>query len=127
MVKIYRQIILPLQSNSLPRPEPQKSSRRFISPVPAWPISKDATTTVVGLRTASGAIEVRKMLSRFLAAADHHAEDDDLDRRPPRRRYEEPAHIKLRKQLLAIAESVGFPLILELETAKREKMADEWD
>ncbi|KAL8905437.1 MAG: hypothetical protein Q9171_006672, partial [Xanthocarpia ochracea] len=32
-------------------------------------------------------------------------EDDDFDRRPPRRQYQEPAHVKLRKQLLAIAES----------------------
>ena len=33
-------------------------------------------------------------------------EDDDYDRRPQRRRYEEPAHIKVRKLLLGIAESV---------------------
>lgn len=33
-------------------------------------------------------------------------EDDEYDRRPQRRRYEEPLHIKVRKQLLAIAESV---------------------
>ena len=33
-------------------------------------------------------------------------EDDDYDRRPQRRRYEEPLHERLRKQLLAIAESV---------------------
>ncbi|MCJ1395246.1 hypothetical protein MMC18_008130 [Xylographa bjoerkii] len=34
-----------------------------------------------------------------------YREDDDFDRRPQRRRYEEPAHIKLRKQLLGLAES----------------------
>ena len=33
-------------------------------------------------------------------------DDDDYDRRPQRRRYEEPAHIKVRKLLLGIAESV---------------------
>ncbi len=33
-------------------------------------------------------------------------DDDDLDRRPQRRKYEEPLHLKVRKQLLAIAESV---------------------
>ncbi|KAL8972845.1 MAG: hypothetical protein Q9183_000320 [Haloplaca sp. 2 TL-2023] len=32
-------------------------------------------------------------------------EDDDSDRRPPRRLYQEPTHLKLRRQLLAIAES----------------------
>jgi len=32
-------------------------------------------------------------------------EDDDSDRRPQRRRYEEPAHIKLRKQLLSLSDS----------------------
>ncbi|KAI4175414.1 MAG: hypothetical protein LQ343_001612 [Gyalolechia ehrenbergii] len=34
-----------------------------------------------------------------------HREDDDLDRRPPRRLYQEPVHLKVRKQLLTIAES----------------------
>lgn len=34
------------------------------------------------------------------------AEDDDFDRRPPRKPYQEPVHLKVRKQLLAIAESV---------------------
>ncbi|KAL8943958.1 MAG: hypothetical protein Q9216_000771 [Gyalolechia sp. 2 TL-2023] len=34
-----------------------------------------------------------------------HREDDDLDRRPSRRQYQEPVHLKLRKQLLTIAES----------------------
>lgn len=32
-------------------------------------------------------------------------DDEDLDRRPPRRRYEEPLSSRLRKQLLSIAES----------------------
>ncbi|MCJ1429950.1 hypothetical protein MMC29_007865, partial [Sticta canariensis] len=32
-------------------------------------------------------------------------DDDDYDRRPQRRRYEEPLHVKVRKQLLSIAES----------------------
>lgn len=36
-----------------------------------------------------------------------YLEDDDSDRRPPRRHYEEPLGIKLRKQFLAIADSVG--------------------
>ena len=35
------------------------------------------------------------------------AEDDDYDRRPQRRRYEEPLHLKIRKQLLSVAESVS--------------------
>ncbi|KAL8847207.1 MAG: hypothetical protein Q9221_007733 [Calogaya cf. arnoldii] len=33
------------------------------------------------------------------------SEDDEFDRRPPRRQYQEPVHVKVRKQLLAIAES----------------------
>lgn len=33
-------------------------------------------------------------------------EDDDLDRRPQRRRYEEPLFVQVRRQLLTIAESV---------------------
>ncbi len=32
-------------------------------------------------------------------------DDDDFDRRPQRRRYEEPLSVKIRKQLLSIAES----------------------
>ena len=32
-------------------------------------------------------------------------DDDDFDRRPQRRRYEEPLPVKIRKQLLSIAES----------------------
>lgn len=37
-------------------------------------------------------------------------DDDDYDRRPQRRRHEEPINIKLRKQLLGLAESVRiFP------------------
>ena len=35
-------------------------------------------------------------------------EDDDYDRRPQRRRYDEPAHVKLRKTLLSLAESVSM-------------------
>jgi hypothetical protein len=33
-------------------------------------------------------------------------DEDDFDRRPQRRRYEEPPVVKIRKQLLSIAESV---------------------
>ncbi len=33
-------------------------------------------------------------------------DDDEYDRRAQRRRYEEPLHVKVRKQLLGIAESV---------------------
>lgn len=41
-----------------------------------------------------------------VVGADQSLEDDDNDRRPQRRRYEEPTHVKVRKQLLGIAESV---------------------
>ena len=36
------------------------------------------------------------------------ADEDEVDRRQQRRRYEEPLHIKVRKQLLGVAESVRF-------------------
>lgn len=36
------------------------------------------------------------------------AEDDFDDRRPQRRRYEEPLAVSLRKQVLSIAENVGI-------------------
>lgn len=41
--------------------------------------------------------------------ADVHApvEDDDYDHRPQRRRYEEPVYVRLRKELLGLAESVS--------------------
>ncbi len=39
--------------------------------------------------------------------ADHSLEDDFEDRRPQRRRYEEPLSVTLRKQVLSIAESVS--------------------
>lgn len=38
------------------------------------------------------------------------AEDDDYDRRPQRRRYEEPLEDRVRKQLLSIAESPLKPI-----------------
>lgn len=41
---------------------------------------------------------------------DEDLEDDDYDRRPQRRRYEEPLAVKVRKQLLSIAESVRICL-----------------
>ena len=42
-------------------------------------------------------------------------DDDDFDRRPTRRRYEEPTASKLRKMLLSIAES---PMRLPEDEAK---------
>jgi nuclear cap-binding protein subunit 1 len=35
----------------------------------------------------------------------HIADEDDYDRRPQRRRYEEPLSVRVRKQLLSVAES----------------------
>jgi len=43
------------------------------------------------------------------------ADDDEYDRpryddrRPQRRRYEDPPSVRVRKQILEIAQSVGFP------------------
>ena len=67
-------------------------------------------------RTENGAIEVSLRIvhlpPHLLCSprqADVHglAEDDDYDRRPQRRRYEEPVYVRLRKQLLGLAESVS--------------------
>ena len=60
-----------------------------------------------GTTIASGAIGV----IYYGIVTDHNRakiliEDDEYDRRPQRRRYEEPPHVKVRKQLLGIAESV---------------------
>lgn len=56
---------------------------------------------------ASGAIEVRVIPELPVRVADQPVPDDeDFDRRPQRRRYEEPLFIQVRRQLLAIAESV---------------------
>lgn len=48
-------------------------------------------------------IQSGNYLSRKLNGA---CQDDDFDRRPQRRRYEEPITVRIRKQVLSIAESV---------------------
>lgn len=48
--------------------------------------------------------------------SDEAAEDDYDDRRPQRRRYEEPIAVTVRKQVLSIAESVGSSLFLLTNT-----------
>ncbi|TKA53932.1 hypothetical protein B0A49_12580, partial [Cryomyces minteri] len=55
-----------------------------------------------------------------------YREDDDFDRRPQRRRYEEPLASKIRKQLLSIAES---PLKDPVEEAKdiAKALTDNYD
>ena len=56
---------------------------------------------------ASGVIEVGLFtLQETPCNADILTDDDEYDRRPQRRRHEEPVHLKVRKQLLGIAESV---------------------
>jgi len=52
-------------------------------------------------------IEVRAILKTASSTRLTHgvADEDDYDRRPQRRRYEEPLASRIRKQLLAIAES----------------------
>lgn len=45
-----------------------------------------------------------------VSTAHKPAEEEDHDRRSQRRRYEEPPHLKLRRQMLAIAESVCVSL-----------------
>lgn len=60
------------------------------------------TTTI-----ARGDTEVKLQLQpiHLVQRADRVFQDDDYDRQPQRRRYEEPLAVRVRKQLLAIAES----------------------
>lgn len=51
-----------------------------------------------------GQISSRKLCTP--AKENAAVDDDDFDHRPQRRRYEEPLPVKIRKQLLSIAESV---------------------
>ncbi|SPQ21091.1 b0dd4828-1991-4e1c-8633-691e9e359460 [Thermothielavioides terrestris] len=53
-------------------------------------------------------------------------EDDDYDRRGPRRRYEAPPHVRLRKQLIAIAENPMRPWHEEVQ-AIATLFTDNWD
>lgn len=46
----------------------------------------------------------------FLYELIEGTDDDEFDRRPQRRRYEEPLDVKVRKQLLSIAESVRLTM-----------------
>jgi nuclear cap-binding protein subunit 1 len=43
---------------------------------------------------------------RFTKLTIQFADDEDYDRRPQRRRYEEPLFVQVRRQLLTLAESV---------------------
>ena len=46
------------------------------------------------------------MVVHVAPCTDFGIDDDESDRRPQRRRYEEPLNVKVRKQLLSLAESV---------------------
>lgn len=63
--------------------------------------------TGVAVVGASGAIEVDDILGLPVRVADRpFLDDEDYDRRPQRRRYEESLVAQVRRQLLTIAESV---------------------
>ena len=53
-------------------------------------------------------------------------DDGDFDRRAQRRRFDEPVHIKLRKQLLGLAESVGILLPLKSTQANEGSRPGPW-
>ena len=55
------------------------------------------------------------------------ADDDEVDRRQQRRRYEEPLHIKIRKQLLGVAESVRIDTSLATALQAKISLAIEED
>lgn len=55
------------------------------------------------------------------------ADDDEVDRRQQRRRYEEPLHIKVRKQLLGVAESVRFDTFFATAPQAKISLAVEED
>ena len=71
-------------------------------------MSEDTVVTKATATIAKDVTEVRGFSKSLLVANanSHLQDDDDYDRRPQRRRYEEPLHLKMRKQLLVIAESV---------------------
>lgn len=50
-------------------------------------------------------MQCRKREADSFVSLSVHTDEDDYDRRPQRRRYEEPLAAKIRKQLLSIAES----------------------
>jgi nuclear cap-binding protein subunit 1 len=52
----------------------------------------------------------------MLFRSSHVVDDDDYDRRPQRRRYEDPLIVRVRKQLLSIAESPLKPIEEEINT-----------
>ena len=81
-------------------------------------MNEDMVVTRVTATTAKDVTEVRTLSKSLLVAKvdSFPQEDDDYDRRPQRRRYEEPLHVKVRKQLLAIAESVRSNASLQRES-----------
>ncbi|KAJ4302240.1 Nuclear cap-binding protein subunit 1 [Collariella sp. IMI 366227] len=56
----------------------------------------------------------------------YNREDDDYDRRGPRRRYDAPPHVRVRKQLIAIAENPMRPWHEEV-AAIATLFTDNWD
>lgn len=73
---------------------------------------------------ARGAIMVQSFSSQ-VSTAHQPAEEEDHDRRSQRRRYEEPPHLKLRRQMLAIAESVCMSLLGSSPTANAFEAVEE--
>ncbi|KAL6719588.1 Nuclear cap-binding protein subunit 1 [Lecanora helva] len=63
-------------------------------------VDPEGVTTI-----ANAVIEVATSILLLHFPSNIYAEDDDYDRRSQRRRYEEPRHLKIRKQLLSVAES----------------------
>jgi nuclear cap-binding protein subunit 1 len=69
---------------------------------------KDPVEVGEGIITARGDTEVIAnsiSISQHEADNIHITDEDDYDRRPQRRRYEEPLSVRVRKQLLSVAES----------------------
>jgi hypothetical protein len=73
----------------------------------------DNATPTTGVTTASADTEVRKGFERLerMNRTYTGADDDEVERRPQRRRYEEPVASRLRRELVVIAENVkALPL-----------------
>jgi len=74
-------------------------------------MSEEAVEAELVTTIESAATEVSHLAPSPAAhGTDGDRDDDDYDRRPQRRRYEEPLSVKIRKQLLSIAESVRLCL-----------------
>ena len=100
-----------------------------------WVITTGATMAATTIRESDGTevschLEPFSSLNPFESieqpSDDHLADDDDYDRRGPRRRFDAPPHVRVRRQLLTIAENAMRPWHEEVQTIGT-LLTDNWD